>query len=93
MINFYPGQPPGQPVYLKIEARKSLSATAYRLRYVTHVIEGEMAEIESAITEEDKGHYNITLMAAMLQELSKAQEQINAVIEKLHDKDPPSQSV
>lgn len=67
----------------RIEPRKSLSATAYRLYYVTHVIQSEVDEIESAITEEDPGHPNIQLMAKMLQELTQAQERIYATIHKL----------
>lgn len=76
----------------RIEPRKSLSATAYRLHYVTHVIQGEVDEIESAITEEERGHPNIQLMAKMLQELTQAQEKIYATIHKLPPFDVATQT-
>jgi len=62
------------------EKRTSLSQTAYRLRYASHVLQNEMDEIESAMTEEDPGHPNIKVFASMMKNLSEAQARLNVVI-------------
>jgi hypothetical protein len=68
------------------EKRKSLSNTAFRLQYVTHVLQNEMDEIESALTEEEAKHPNIKVMAEMLKRLSAAQAEIAEVIRLFGEK-------
>jgi len=68
------------------EKRTSLSATAFRLTYVTHVIQNEMDEIESALTEEEAKHPNIKVMAEMLKRLSSAQADLAEVIRLFGEK-------
>jgi hypothetical protein len=66
-----------------LEPRKSLSDTAYRLTYAHHVIDNEADEVESAITEEDTGHRNIPLLAAIHQHLSSAQAHLAEAVKML----------
>jgi hypothetical protein len=83
VINFPPKSFPPTPVYVP---RKALQDTAYRLNYVEHVVQCEFDEVESALTEEDKGHQNIEVLALILQHLATAQEALKAAINILEQK-------
>jgi hypothetical protein len=80
-------QPPRSfPPMASIEPRKALQDTAYRLNYAMHVIECEADEVESAITEEEPEHPNISALSQAFMCLSAAQTQIAAAIKILENK-------
>jgi uncharacterized protein YukE len=66
-----------------ITPRKALADTAYRLKYANHILQNELDEIESAITEEEPKHPNIKILADAMRQLSAAQHHINETIKLL----------